>query len=112
MTNLPTDVGTNFDTYFDRYATLAVKVGVNIQSGQTLVINATLTAADFVRKVAEKAYEAGAKNVHVEWSDEALSRIKYDKAPDEAFKEYPLWKAKGFEQMAEEGGSLYDDQTV
>lgn len=95
-----------FETYFDQYASLAVKVGVNIQQGQTLVINATLNAADFVRKVAEKAYEAGAKNVHVEWSDEALTRIKYDMAPDEAFKEYPMWKAKGYEELAEQGAAF------
>ncbi len=96
----------DFEQKFDRYADLAVKVGVNIQKGQTLVINATLDAADFVRKVAEKAYEAGAKNVHVEWTDETLTRIKYDMAPDEAFKEYPMWKAKGYEELAEQGAAF------
>ncbi|TCS82121.1 aminopeptidase [Tepidibacillus fermentans] len=96
----------SFERNLDKYAELAVKVGINVQPGQTLVINAPLTAADFVRKIAKKAYEVGAKNVHVEWNDEKLARIKYDLAPDEAFKEFPMWKAKGFEEMAENGAGF------
>ena len=95
-----------FQENLQKYADLAVKVGVNIQKGQTLVVNAPLTSAEFVRNIAESAYEAGAKNVHVEWNDESLTRIKYDKAPDEAFKEFPTWKAKGFEEMAENGAAF------
>jgi aminopeptidase len=92
-----------FETKLDRYATLIVKVGVNVQPGQTVVVNAPLNAAPLVRLIGRKAYEAGAKDVHVEWSDEELTRIKYDLAPDEAFREYPMWKAKGYEEMAEAG---------
>ncbi|WP_134701743.1 aminopeptidase [Ammoniphilus sp. YIM 78166] len=96
----------NFDIFLDRYAQLAVKVGVNIQPGQTLVITAPLSSADFVRKIAKNAYEAGAKNVHTEWTDDELTRMKYDLAPDEAFLEYPLWRAKGFEEMAENNAAF------
>lgn len=95
-----------FETMLENYADLAVRVGVNVQPGQTLVVTATLSAADFVRKVARKAYEAGAKHVYIEWNDDELTRMKYDLAPDEAFREYPLWKAKGMEEMAEGGAAL------
>ncbi|MFC3885820.1 aminopeptidase [Bacillus songklensis] len=96
----------NFEGNLEKYADLAVRVGVNIQKGQTLVINAPLAAAEFVRKAAKKAYEAGAKNVHVEWNDDELTRTKYELAPDEAFNEFPLWKAKGYEEMAENGAAF------
>ena len=86
----------------EKYAELLVRTGINIQKGQTLVINAPIHGAYFVRIIAEKAYEAGARNVHVEYSDEELSLIKYMNAPDEAFKEYPIWKADGFAKMASE----------
>ncbi|TKD70482.1 aminopeptidase [Pseudalkalibacillus hwajinpoensis] len=95
-----------FHENLQKYADLAVRVGVNIQKGQTLVVNAPLTSAEFVRNIAESAYESGAKNVHVEWNDEDLTRIKFDKAPDEAFKEFPTWKAKGFEELAENGAAF------
>lgn len=95
-----------FEEKLNKYAQLAVKVGVNVQSGQTLVVNAPLVAAEFVRQIAFEAYKAGAKNVHVEWNDEELTRIKYLNAPDEAFSEYPIWKAKGYEEMAENGAAF------
>lgn len=91
----------NLEENLVKYAELLVKTGINIQEGQTLVINAPIHGAYFVRKIAENAYKAGAKNVHVEYSDEELSLIKYMNAPDEAFEEYPIWKADGFAYMAE-----------
>ncbi|CAM3772088.1 aminopeptidase [Alkalicoccus chagannorensis] len=95
-----------FEEKLDQYAELAVKVGVNIQEGQTLVLNAPIDAVDFVRRTARKAYEAGAHNVHVEWNDDVLARMKYDEAPLETFKKFPEWKARGFEQLAEEGAAF------
>jgi len=95
-----------FEQKLDKYAELAVKVGVNVQPGQTLVVNAPLTAIDFVRSVTKHAYQVGAKNVHIEWYDEKISRIKYDLAPDEAFEEYPMWKAEGYEEMAKNGAAF------
>ncbi|WP_341414603.1 aminopeptidase [Paenibacillus filicis] len=87
-------------TAIERYAELAVSVGINVQPGQTLVIQASIYNADFVRLIARKAYEAGAKNVHVEWDDDELKRMKYKMAPDEAFDEFPAWKAQGYTDMA------------
>ena len=52
-----------FERNIEKYAELAVKVGVNIQKGQVLNINADISSADFVREIAKKAYEAGAKSV-------------------------------------------------
>ncbi|PWA10678.1 aminopeptidase [Pueribacillus theae] len=90
----------------EKYAELAVKTGVNIQKGQLLVINAPIIAKDLVLKVTKAAFAAGAGNVHVEWNDDDFSKVKYDHAPDEAFKEYPLWKAKGYEEMVENGAAI------
>lgn len=96
----------NFEKLLDKYAELSVKIGVNLQKNQTLVINSPIECADFTRKIAQKAYEAGAKNVHVEWSDEELSLIKFLNAPEEAFKEFPKWKADGYEELAKNGAAF------
>lgn len=96
----------DFQKNLEKYAELAVKVGVNVQKGQTLVVNTTLDAAEFVRLVVKKAYEAGAFNVVVNWSDDAVSRTKYELAPDEAFTEYPEWRAKEVEELAENGAAF------
>lgn len=96
----------SFQEKVENYANLAVRVGVNIQKGQTLFVRAPLFAADFVRLVAKKAYEAGAKHVRVEWSDEELTKMKFELAPDEAFDEYPNWQAKALEEEADNNAAF------
>ncbi|WP_373898064.1 aminopeptidase [Haloimpatiens sp. FM7315] len=96
----------NFKDTLKKYAELAVSVGVNIQKNQTLVVNAPIECADFVRLVAEIAYDKGAKNVVVRWNDEKLSLIKYLKAPFETFKEFPEWEAKGLEELAKNNAAF------
>lgn len=91
----------NVQEKMQRYAALVVEVGVNVQQGQTLVVTAPIQAAPFVRLIARRAYEVGAKDVYIEWSDDEITRIKYELAPDEAFHEYPAFRAKGWEQFAE-----------
>lgn len=97
---------TNFQERLEKYAQLAVSVGVNVQKGQTLVINATLDAAAFVRTAVKKAYEAGAKDVIVNWTDDTVSRTKYELAPLETFENYPKWRAKEMEELAENGAAF------
>ena len=95
-----------FQKNLEKYAELAVKVGVNVQKGQTLVVNATLDSAEFVRLVVKSAYETGAKNVIVNWNDDVVSRTKYELAPDEAFTTYPVWRAKEQEDLVEQGAAF------
>ena len=96
----------DFQKNLEKYAELAVKVGVNVQKGQVLVVNATLEAADLVRLVVKQAYEVGAKNVVVNWNDDIVSRTKYELAPDEAFSEYPEWRARETEELAAKGAAF------
>lgn len=96
----------DFETKLKNYAELAIKVGVNIQKGQTLVINSPIECAPFVRLLARSAYDAGANNVHVEWYDDELRRMKYLNAPIEVFENPPKWKADGYEQFAKEGAAF------
>lgn len=95
----------DFAKKLDQYAEVAVKCGLNIQPGQTLWINAPIHAPELVRRIARKAYEAGAKNVHVEWYDDAITRLKYDLAPDETFNEYPAWRVQAMEELAVTDGA-------
>ncbi len=95
-----------FQQNLEKYAELAVRVGVNIQPNQNLTINASTEVAEFVRIVVRKAYEAGARNVYVEWHDDIVSRTRYELASEEALSEYPEWKAKGLETLAENDGAF------
>jgi aminopeptidase len=80
-----------FEEKLAQYAELTVRVGVNIQPGQELLIATTTDTVVFTRLVVEKAYEAGAKHVHVAFSDPVVARTHYELAPDSAFHEFPDW---------------------
>ena len=96
----------NFKKNLEKYAELAVKVGVNIQPGQTLLVRTPIECAPFVRKVVKKAYDLGAKEVHIEWSDEECSLIKYLNAPEETFNEFPKWISDQYVDIAKNGGAF------
>jgi aminopeptidase len=98
----------SFEQNLEKYAELAVKVGLNLQEGQTLVIMTPVSCAAFARKVSLKAYEAGAKNVILDWEDDEAKAIRLRYAPEEALNEYPMkWKADGFEELAREGAAFF-----
>ena len=88
------------------YAELAVKVGVNIQPNQYLFISASTDAVEFVRLVTEKAYDAGARQVIVDFSDDVISRLRFEKAPADSFSEFPEWKVMEREQLAAKGAAF------
>lgn len=95
-----------FETMLNEYAKLCVKVGINLQKGQPLVINSPIEGADFVRLIAKNAYELGASEVHVNWNDEVLTKLKYENAPMEVFENFPKWFADGLEDYAKKGAGF------
>ncbi|WP_227396930.1 aminopeptidase [Jeotgalibacillus aurantiacus] len=97
---------TSHSEMFEKYADLAVKVGVNIQKDQYLYIGASIDNAPFVRLVTKKAYEAGARQVFVDWSDDEVSKLRYTLAPADSFGEFPDWKRQEREQLAEKGAAF------
>ncbi|MEK5037171.1 aminopeptidase [Sporosarcina sp. FSL K6-3457] len=95
-----------FEQQLSSYAELAVNVGVNIQPNQYLYISASTEATEFVRVITEKAYNAGARQVFVDWADDVVSRLRYEKAPADSFAEFPEWKVMEREQLAEKGAAF------
>ncbi|SHG39284.1 aminopeptidase [Ornithinibacillus halophilus] len=90
----------------EKYAELALRTGVNLQKGQALMINAPLEGAEFTKVVVRKAYELGAKDVHINWVDDELTLLKYENAPDEVIGTYPEWKVLLHDTFAEDGAAI------
>ncbi|QQE77090.1 aminopeptidase [Alicyclobacillus sp. SO9] len=86
----------------ESYADVAVKVGVNLQAGQNLYIEADVEAADFVRIVAKKAYEAGAHNVHFRYSDGELRRMRLMHSDEAALVEVGKWNVEWYQSILDE----------
>ena len=90
----------------EKYAALALRTGVNLQKNQALMINAPIEGADFTKIVVRKAYEMGAKDVHINWVDDELTLLKYENAPDEVIENYPDWKVMLHDSYAEDGAAV------
>lgn len=96
----------SFQDKLAQYAELTVRVGVNVQPGQELLIATTTDTVEFTRLVVEKAYEAGAKQVHITFSDESVTRMHYELAPDAAFHEFPDWVVKQRDAIIDHKGAF------
>lgn len=97
---------TTFNEKLNKYAALAVEIGVNIQPGQNLFIAASIDSVELVRLITKKAYEIGAKQVFVDFADDEITRLRYDLAPKESFDFFPSWKVQEKEQLAEDGAAF------
>ena len=96
----------DFQTKLNNYAELLVKVGVNVQKGQTVVLNISIELPELARAIVKKAYEAGAYKVKVNWSDDEVSRIHYDMASEESFLDVPKHTAAERIEQAENGAAF------
>jgi aminopeptidase len=79
----------------DRLAEVAVKVGLQLEAGQDLLLTAPTVALPLVRKIAEHAYKAGAGLVTPILSDEAVTLSRYRFAQDDSFDRAAGWLYEG-----------------
>ena len=80
------------DARAKRLADLAVKVGVNVQPGQDVVVLAfDVEQAPIVRAVAEAAYAAGARLVSAIYWDQQVKRARLRHAPADTLGSIPGW---------------------
>lgn len=95
------------------YGDLVVKVALNLQPGQRLLIigpiafgGASLDAAPLVRRVAESAYRAGAPLVEAVWGDEALQLARFRDAPRDSFEGFSTWLPNALVDHVESGHAI------
>ncbi len=91
------------DQKLKEYAQLLVRVGLNVQRGQRMVISSPVECAYFARMCAQEAYDIGCKEVIMNWHDDALGRMKYLHAEDDVFDTVPEWRSHFFNDYAKEG---------
>jgi aminopeptidase len=94
------------DQRLETYARLAVQVGLNLQPGQTLGVNALIEHAPLARAIARQAYESGARYVDVLYSDQHVRRAHIAAAADDALGYSPPWLVSRLREFGETGGAL------
>jgi Leucyl aminopeptidase (aminopeptidase T) len=88
-----------------RYADLIVRVGADVQPGQTVFVLALPEHAPLVRELARSAYEAGASYVDVLYSDPHVRRAMIERAADDILTYSPPWLIERYRSAAD-GGAL------
>ena len=89
-----------------KYADFIVRVGVNPQPGQTMIIRCPLEAAPLARLCVRSGFEAGARDVQVDWSDNAVSRTRMELGSEEALTDSKPYQLRRYLDYAESEGSV------
>ncbi len=82
-------------TIYKKYAKVAVKIGINLKKGQDVVIRISTRQSEFASFLVNECYNAKANKVTVEWFNENIDRIRYDRENIDSLSEVRDWeKAK------------------
>jgi aminopeptidase len=91
------------DERLEAYADLAVRVGANVQEGQTVLLTTQVEHAPLARALTRAAYRAGARYVDVRYRDDHVRHAMIELGPDEALTHSPEWMKQLYRAM--EGGA-------
>lgn len=69
---------TELQDKLQQYAELLVGVGMNVQKDQPVFIRSSVDALELTHYIVEASYKRGASDVKVEYSDDKLSRLKFE----------------------------------
>lgn len=89
----------NFRLNLEKYAELAVRVGINLKEKEGLIITGNTDTLPLGRLIMKKAYEAGAKHVEFQLNDDEMSLIRFEYGKDYVFENFPQWKVDSLEAM-------------
>lgn len=88
------------------YAELAIHTGLSVDKGDILMVNCPVELQDFGRAIAEAAYEKGAVDVHINWVDDVITRLRYEHEPQENFESFPEWRKMMMDDYANRGAKI------
>lgn len=86
-----------------KYAALAVHIGVNVQKGQLLILSSPVECAFFARLCMEEAYRAGACEVQMVWTDEQSERLRYEYENLETLTAIAPWRVEQKKNQIDRG---------
>ena len=86
-----------------KYAYTLARVGLNVQKGQPVLVEATIEGADFTPIFAEECYKLGASNVIVHYLDEPNMKIAAKYRSDEDVRKVEDWEERQCQKYLDEG---------
>jgi aminopeptidase len=89
----------------EKLAEVAVKIGLDLQKGQDLVVTAPMAAAPLVREITKHAYKAGGGLVTTFYNDEVATLARYEYADDDTFDRAASWLYEGMAKAYANGAA-------
>ena len=87
------------------YADLAVQVGMNLQKGQEVLVDAKLEHAPLVHAIARSCYSSGARYVHVLYTDDHVRRAMIESADEDVLSWTPPHLLEAIARVETSGGA-------
>lgn len=86
----------------NKYAKLIVKVGVNVQEGQDVIIRASIDQSALVTEVVRECYKAKARQVTIDWNMlPEVKKLKYDNESVETLGDVTTWEVEKLKYQVE-----------
>lgn len=95
----------DFSDKIQRYADVAVSVGLDFKAGQRLFVNAPIEARELALAITRSAYKAGAEDVYVNWVDPETDKIRLQHGDETALQAYPQWVIDGLIEHTDAGNA-------
>jgi aminopeptidase len=89
----------------DRLAEVAIKVGLQLQQGQDLVMTSSVAAIPLARRIVDHAYKAGAGLVTCLFNDDEMTLSRYRHGADAGFDRAAGWLYEGQAKAFAEGAA-------
>ena len=86
-----------------KYAAMLVKVGLNVQPKQKVLVEACIEGHEFANLFAEEAYKAGAGEVIISYLDQAYLKTKAKYQSDEEVRKIEPWQHEMYQSALDAG---------
>ncbi len=86
----------------EKYASLIVCTGANVQRGQVVNLTISVEQHQFAALLMEACYRAGAKIVNIDWTSDIQNRMNYLYAEESVLSDVLPWQEAKIKQMVED----------
>lgn len=95
----------NFNENLEKYARLIVETGVSVKKDHTVVLQINVDQAPLARLITKEAYQLGAAEVIVQWTDDVIQKEFLSHAANDRLEQIPQYKIDQTDDWVAKGAS-------
>lgn len=95
----------NFNENLEKYARLIVETGVSVKKDHTVVLQINVDQAPLARLITKEAYQSGAAEVIVQWTDDVIQKEFLSHAANDRLEQIPQYKIDQTNDWVAKGAS-------